>query len=87
MTICCEMAVKTMGILGVSVRNMKALTVKMETVTVVGRGTQNLRRFVYLVYTVSSKLFFLADISGGHFRFGQINFPWQAYSFGGVILY
>ena len=46
-------------------RKMKALTVKMETVTVVGRGRQNQRRFVYFVYTVSSKIFFLADISGG----------------------
>jgi hypothetical protein len=38
MMICCGMAVKRMGMLGVSVRKMKALTVKMETVTVVGRG-------------------------------------------------
>jgi hypothetical protein len=44
--------------LGVSVRKMKALTVKLETVTVVGRGRQNQRHFVYLVYTVSSKIFF-----------------------------
>jgi len=72
MTICCEMAVKSMGILGVSVRNMKALNVKMETVTVVGRGTQNLRHFVYLVYTVTSKIFFFSRhfIFGGHLRFG-----------------
>ena len=56
--ICCGMAVKRMGMLGVSVRKMKALTVKLETVTVVGRGRQNQRHFVYLVYTVSSKIFF-----------------------------
>ena len=30
--ICCEMAVKRMELLGVSVRKMKALTVKMEMV-------------------------------------------------------
>jgi hypothetical protein len=38
LVICCGMAVKRMGIVGVSVRKMKALTVKMETVTVIGRG-------------------------------------------------
>jgi hypothetical protein len=32
------MAEKRMGMLGVSVREMKALTVKMETVTLIGRG-------------------------------------------------
>ena len=36
--ICCVMAVKRMGMLGVSARNMKALTVKMETVTLIGKG-------------------------------------------------
>ena len=67
-------------------RKMKVLTVKMETVTVVGRGRQNQRRFVYLVYTINSKIFFLADISGGRFRFGQIHFPWETYSSGGCLL-
>ena len=32
------MTVKRMGMLGVSVRKMKALTVKMETVTMIGKG-------------------------------------------------
>jgi hypothetical protein len=32
------MAEKRMGMLGVSVREMKALTVKMETVTLIGKG-------------------------------------------------
>jgi hypothetical protein len=36
--ICCLMAVKRMGMLGASVGKMKALTVKMETVTVIGKG-------------------------------------------------
>jgi len=36
--ICCGMAVKRMGMLGVSVRKMKALTVKMETVTLTSEG-------------------------------------------------
>jgi hypothetical protein len=36
--ICCEMAVKGMGLLGVSARSMMALTVEMETVTLFGKG-------------------------------------------------
>jgi len=36
--ICCGMAVKWMGMLGVTVREMKALTVKIETVTLFGEG-------------------------------------------------
>jgi hypothetical protein len=35
---CSGMAVKRMGMLGVSVRKTKALTVKMETVTLLGNG-------------------------------------------------
>jgi len=38
MTIYCGMAEKRMGMLGVSVKKMKALTVKMETVTTIGKG-------------------------------------------------
>jgi hypothetical protein len=33
------MTVERMGVLGVSVRKMKALTVKMETMTVFGKGS------------------------------------------------
>jgi hypothetical protein len=38
MMICCGMAVRRMGIFGVSVRKMKALTLKMETLTLIGEG-------------------------------------------------
>ena len=38
MIICCGMIVKRMGMLGVSVRKLKALTVKVETVTLIGKG-------------------------------------------------
>ena len=38
MMICCEMAVKRIGMLRVSARKMKALTVQMETVQLVGEG-------------------------------------------------
>jgi hypothetical protein len=42
MMICCGMAVKRLGMTGVGVMKMKALTVKMETVT----------HFVYEVYEI-----------------------------------
>jgi len=41
MMICCGMAVKRVGMLGVSVRSVKTLTVKMETVTLIGTGRYN----------------------------------------------
>jgi hypothetical protein len=37
MMICCGMAVRRIRMLGVSVRKMKALTVKMATVTLIGK--------------------------------------------------
>jgi len=42
LAICCGMTVRRMGMLGASVRKIRALTVKMETVTVIGLGKQNL---------------------------------------------
>ena len=39
--ICCGVAVQRIGMLGVSVRKMKVLTVKMETVTLIGKGRWN----------------------------------------------
>ena len=48
MMICCGMAVKRMGMLRVRMRKKKALTVKMERVTLVGgKGRWNLTCFVY----------------------------------------
>jgi len=38
LTVCCGMAMKRMGILRVSARKMKAWPVKMETVTLIGKG-------------------------------------------------
>jgi hypothetical protein len=43
MVICCGMAVKRLGMLGVSVRKMKALTVMMERVTLSGKCTRHVR--------------------------------------------
>jgi hypothetical protein len=37
MMMCCGIAVKRMGMLGVSVRKMKALIVKMKIVTLIGK--------------------------------------------------
>jgi len=38
MIICRRMVVKRMGMLGLSMREMKALTMKIETVTLIGKG-------------------------------------------------
>jgi hypothetical protein len=38
MMVCCEMTVKRMGMLAVSVRQMKALTVTLQTATLIGKG-------------------------------------------------
>jgi hypothetical protein len=38
MTVCCAMAVMRLGILGVSVRKMKVLTVNVEKVTLIDKG-------------------------------------------------
>jgi hypothetical protein len=41
------MAVKRLEMLGVSVRKMMALTVKMETMTLIGKGRETLTCLVY----------------------------------------
>ena len=40
-------------------RKMNALTVKMETVTLIGKGRQNVTCFGYQVYEIDSKIYFL----------------------------
>ena len=42
-----RMAVRRMGMLEVSATKTNALTVKTETVTLIGNSRQNLTRFVY----------------------------------------
>ena len=42
MMMCCGMTAKRMGMLAASETKMKALTVKMETVTLIGTHRQNL---------------------------------------------
>ena len=46
MMICCRITVRRMGMSGESVRKMKALPVKMETVTLNGKDRYNLTCFV-----------------------------------------
>jgi len=46
MMVCCEMAVRRMALLRLSVRKMKAPTVKMENVTLIDKGGWNLTCFV-----------------------------------------
>jgi len=67
MMIRCGMAVERLGMLGGSVGQLKALTVKMETVTLIGKGRQNLTCFVYEVYAINNEVFLLTR----HFIFGR----------------
>ena len=48
--------------LGVSVRKMKARTVKMERATLVGKGRENVTCFVYYMYEITVKYFYLGDV-------------------------
>jgi hypothetical protein len=67
---------------GESLREMKGLTVKMETVTLIGKGRQNLTWFVY---PINSKIFFLADVLflGFVLDSDKYIFPWQMRFVGG----
>jgi len=56
--ICCGICEKRKGMLGVSLRRMKALTVQMDTVTVIGKGTPNLTYFMYYVHEIQSTILF-----------------------------
>jgi len=51
---------------------MKALTVRMETVSLIGKGGQNLIALCIMLLKLLSKYFFLADVLvlGGCLRFG-----------------
>jgi hypothetical protein len=55
------MAEKRMGMLGVRARKMKALTVKMKTVTIIGKVRHNMTCFVYYVYEINNN--FLTEVS------------------------
>jgi hypothetical protein len=55
------MALKRMGLLGMSVRKMKALTVKIEMVIMIGKGREDLTCFVYKCMELMVK-YFLAEV-------------------------
>jgi len=60
--ICCGMIVKRTGMLGERARNMKALPVKMETVTLIVKGKWNLT-CLYIKFTkLIVKCCFFADV-------------------------
>jgi hypothetical protein len=61
-----------MGMLGVSVKKMMAPTVKMEKVTLTGKGRWNLTCYMYKCMKLIVKYFFLADVVflRGSLRFG-----------------
>ena len=69
---CCGMTVKRIRMLAVSVRKLKALTVKMEIVTLIGSSRRNLTCFMYYVYETNSKIFSHSRCSclWGHLAFG-----------------
>jgi hypothetical protein len=47
------------------VRKMQAQNVKMERVTLVGKGRENVTCFVYYMYEIIVKYFYLGDVWGG----------------------
>ena len=57
---------------------------KMETITLIGQGRQNVSRFVYYVYAVNGIIFFLADI----LFLGESSWIWiNIYNFGRRVLF
>jgi len=68
--VCCGMAVKRMGMLGVSVRKMRLLTLKMETVVVVVEGIWRVTCCVHYVCEIDIKFFCSRHfVLGGHLTF------------------
>jgi hypothetical protein len=61
-----------MGTLGVSVKKMKAPTMKMERVILTGKGRWNLTCYMYKCMKLIVKYLFLADVVflRGSLRFG-----------------
>ena len=55
--ICCERTVKRMGTLGVRVWKMKALTVKMETKILAGKGRYEVSLVSFGCFFISLPLF------------------------------
>ena len=60
MMIDCGTTMKRVGMLRVNMRKMKAQTVKMERVILIGKSRYNVTCFVYYVYKINCKMFFLS---------------------------
>jgi len=54
---------------------MKALTVKMKTVTQTGKRRQNVTHFVYYTYAINNRIFFLSDFWGVVLDLDKCIFP------------
>ena len=84
MKICCGITVKKIGMLGVCERKMKAPIIKIEMVTQIGKGTQNVTCFTYQVYEITSKMFLLSRC----FIFGGLPQIWiNTFSLGRCVLF
>jgi hypothetical protein len=66
-------------------RECKTLNVKMETITLSSKGRQNLTCFIYHMYEINSKIFFLTRliILGVILDLEKYIFPWQTCFLGG----
>jgi hypothetical protein len=65
---------------------MKALTVKMQTVTLIGKGRYDLTCFVYSVCEINSKRLFLGTFFWGGVVILDLDkyiLPWQRWFLGG----
>jgi hypothetical protein len=56
MMIYCGMTVKKLEMLEVSARMMKALALSLETITLIGKGGDNLTGFVHYFYEINSEI-------------------------------
>jgi hypothetical protein len=61
----------------VSVRTMKALPVKMKTVTLIGKGRWNLTSFVYWLHAIYNKICIYIFFFKVILDFKKYIFPWQ----------
>jgi hypothetical protein len=71
--ICCGMAVRRVGMPRVSVRKIKALTVKMDTVKMIGEGTC-IKCTKLIVIHVSHHMFYFCGVV---LDLDNYIFPWQ----------
>ena len=85
--VCCGMELKRMGKLGVSARKRKALNVNVKSVTMIGKGRQNLTCIIYCVQLIvehfSERMFYLWGV---FLDLDKYIFLWQMCFICGVVL-